>query len=450
MSAHKMRRLLDAREEGPLTPEQEAELQRLLAGDPAAQRMFLDHQLLVSSLREALAGRPLPLVRAPEPARAWLRRLAFSMAAVVLLSAGAYAAWRLRRPAPSAGRPPAPTVALDSAAARTGQAPPARVPAFARPSPGSAPMPIENPVPAEIVALRRVPRALLERIQGQVANPEGFVKGNEMGFQCSGDQRFGIHRMIVGVAHGQAALVDEAWRAITATFSYQAADGSFLDPPSCTSYWLGDLSHGLLLLRESELGATYAERVEALLPKIAAAASWLRHPNRVRHLERAARRLESQNFFHAVAYGATGVLLADRELETLGRSFMQRGLDLQEPGGAFVVKGGPDPGYQGAILWKLAVFHLRLPDPRVEQALHRGARWMIGRVDPAGRIDVTGASVAWNPRCPVKVGGRCKGLNYDEIAWGLAYYGALFDAQALDVAARVSATRAAIGRAPPN
>jgi ferric-dicitrate binding protein FerR (iron transport regulator) len=294
----------------------------------------------------------------------------------------------------------------------------------------------------ELALLRQMPAELVAQLRGEVPNAEGFVGGNREGFTCSGEQRHAIMAMVAGVTLRRRDLIEDGFRAIEAPLQFQASHGGFLDSKSCDLFWLGQASHALVLLRESEDGDTYSERAKALAPRLAQLASWLSQPATVRDIYAVCEKDQILYFNAAIGFGMSGLLLDDPRLQGLSREFVDAGLKQQRPDGSFTVVKGTDAGGQASIMWRLGMYLVRFPDARYVEPMRRGLTWELGRVTPRGEIDVTdSASRIWIRACRTQPLTACLQLSHDVFAWSLLYSGALLDARANTVAADVIRTR---------
>lgn len=294
----------------------------------------------------------------------------------------------------------------------------------------------------ELALLRQMPPDLVARLRGEVPNAEGFVASNRDGFNCSGDQRYALMAMVAGVALRRADLIDDAWGAAEAVLPFQAPHGGFLDPLSCDVLWLGHVSHGLVLLRESEDAEAYAERTRKVLPRIAKLAGWLAQPATVSNLYAISEKNQVTYFSAAIAFGLSGLLLDDVHLQALGRDFMDRGLRHQRPDGSFTIVKGIDTGSQSSILWRIAMYLIRFPEPRYAEALRSGVQWQLGRITAKGEVNVAdSATRIWIASCRKQPLSSCLTFSFDVLAWSLLYYGGLADPHAVAVAADVLKTR---------
>ena len=190
---------------------------------------------------------------------------------------------------------------------------------------------------------------------------------------------------------------------------------------SDSAFWLSELSHGLLVLRESPLGAKFKDRIAGLLPKIRLAAQRLADGRE--DLERRADgKSPNRLCIDANAFSLTGLLLGDERLKEIGRHFVERALTLQREDGVFIERGGFDSSYQAVALLKLEVRSLYFPDAKVSDAIERGMKCELARVKPSGEVEV-----ADNTRTGLgqdKFLGHEKGVNYGEVAQALLYHGA--------------------------
>lgn len=313
--------------------------------------------------------------------------------------------------------------------------------AAARPT-RPAPDVLARAAAGELALLRQMPPGLVVQLRGEVPDAQGFVAGNREGFTCAGEQRHAIMAMVAGVTLRRRDLIEDGFRAIEAPLQFQAPQGGFLDPKSCDLFWLGQASHGLLLLRESEDAGAYAARAKQLVPRLARLAAWLSQPSLVRDIHAIAEKDQVAYFNAAIAFAMSGLLLDDARLQALSREFVDAGLEHQRADGGFTVAKGTDPGGQASILWRLGMYLLRFPDARLVEPMQRGLAWQLGRVTPAGEIDVTdAASRVWIPACRSQPLPSCLQLSYDAFAWSLLYAGVLLDPHATDIAADVLRAR---------
>ncbi len=271
-----------------------------------------------------------------------------------------------------------------------------------------------------------MPAELLRYTGGGRPDADGLVSYNQGGFKSPEFQRGAMRYLVRGIVRGDRQAVEEGWRAIDATFQQQTAVGNFSHPgqphggPSAVAFWLADLDQAVLVLRESELGPQYKERIERLLPKIRAAAGWLAQPRYQERLRREDADAPNRLLFDALAYGLSGVLAGDEELKKAGRRFVDLAMAQYRPGdGVFLEKGGHDSSYQAVAALNLQVWLVYFPDKKLAEAAAAAVRWELGRVGPDGRVDVAG-----NTRTGLgqeKWMGHNKGVNLSEITLCLLY-----------------------------
>jgi hypothetical protein len=279
----------------------------------------------------------------------------------------------------------------------------------------------------ELALLKKMPADLLRYTGGARPDAEGMVTYNKDGFKSPEFQCGAMHYLIRAVVRQDQRCVDEGWSAIDATFRQQTEKGNFgregapHGGPSAVAFWLADLNQAILILRESDLGPKYKERIELLTPKIHRAARWLAQPRYQERLKREDAQAPNRLLFDALAYGLSGILAGDEELKRLGRQFVDLAMaQYRDCDGVFVEKGGHDSSYQAVAALKLQVWAIHFPGEKLNAAIDRAVGWEVDRVQPDGLVDVSG-----NTRTGLGQElwmGRPKGVNYSEVTLCLLYH----------------------------
>jgi hypothetical protein len=280
------------------------------------------------------------------------------------------------------------------------------------------------PAPAQqIEVLQKIPQELIRHTGGARPNREGMVGHNGGGFRSPGFQRDAARYLIRGVMRSDTKMVDDAWRAIDATFERQKAEGHFgkRHDSGGVAFWLCELDQALLVLRQSRLGPQYEKRIAAVVPRIHKAARWLALPEQQEALRRGDAETPNRLLFDALAYGLSGLLADDAELKTLGRRFVDLAVaKYRASDGVFLERGGHDSSYQAVAAWLLQVWVIYFPDEKLDALIGKAVRWEIGRVKPSGEIDAAGntrtglGQEIWQ--------GKPKDVNYSEVTLCLLYY----------------------------
>ena len=290
----------------------------------------------------------------------------------------------------------------------------------------------QNPAQMEIQLIQDMPQYIMDRLDnGNHPDQYGMIGYNRGGWLFVGFQRGGMLYLMLSAVDGDEAGVNDAWRAIDAAFYRQRPDGSFyighplgpsiarVDSLNDVSFWLAKLCHALLVLRASELGPSFESRIQALLPKIQLSAEWLADGADV--LAYGDSEAPNRLFFHACAYGFSGMLLGNQDLVNLGRQFAAQGIATQRADGVFLELGGHDSSYQGVSLLQLQQYTNHFPDAAADAAIQLGAAWEVTRVLPTGEVDVTD-----NTRTGLgqeDFMGGTKDVAYIEVLLGLLYSG---------------------------
>lgn len=301
----------------------------------------------------------------------------------------------------------------------------------------------------QLAVLKKIPPELLRYTGGARPDAEGLVEDNRGGFRSPEFQRKALWRMIRGIVAGNPTVVEDGWRAIDATFRHQSPDGSFSQAgsphggPSAAALFLADLSEAMLILQESRLATMYQERIAQLRPKLHRTARWLALPKNQQRLLQHDSDAPNRLLFGALAFGLAGKLTADKELEQIGRRFVDLAMAKYRPrDGVFLEKGGHDSSYQAVAAMKLLVWTIHFPDEKLQSASHKAICWLRERIDAQGQVDVSGntrtglGQERWRE--------RPKEVNLSEITLALLYHYALTgDNDSLAAARRVVEARRA-------
>ncbi|MSU23879.1 MAG: hypothetical protein EXS32_08660 [Opitutus sp.] len=152
----------------------------------------------------------------------------------------------------------------------------------------------EAPRPAlrEYDILRAFPPGRLAALSaGDIPDANGFTGNNRAhgSWIESGPQRGSCRGVIAAVVAGDLAAADNAWRGIDVTFAHQRPDGGFVANPQVngkiasafnanvetTYFFLQELGHAILVIRQSPHEAHFQDRLAALEPKLRRAADYL-------------------------------------------------------------------------------------------------------------------------------------------------------------------------------
>ncbi len=295
----------------------------------------------------------------------------------------------------------------------------------------------------QLKLLEKMPADLLRYTGGARPNTDGLAGHNQGGFKSPEFQSGAMHYMVRAIVRRDPRCIDEGWLAIDATFREQNEQGGFSRPgaphggPSAAAFWLAELDQALLVLRESELGPKYKERIDLLVPKIHKAAKWLAQPRYRDRLMCDDAEAPNRLLFDGLAFGLSGILADDCELKQTGRRFVDLAMaKYRESDGVFLEKGGHDSSYQAVAALKLQVWTLYFPDEKLEAAADRAVRWELGRVAADGQVDVAG-----NTRTGLgqeRWMGHEKDVNLSEITLCLLYhYARTGDRDSLAAARRI-------------
>jgi hypothetical protein len=270
----------------------------------------------------------------------------------------------------------------------------------------------------------------------------GFHKRNKAWYEA-GMQRGGCWYLIGGVVAGDESRAEEGWKSIETTFAHQLDDGGFLSNPNPSRnhtqsfdervetafFYLQELGHAILVIRESPLEGRFHERIAALEPKISRACAFVQsgYDGIIRRSSKAANRI----FIAAKAFGLCGKVLGNEEYVTTSRRLVGVALKLRDADGIFVENGGRDSSYNAVSLLMGQVLNLHEPDPELKAALEKAMAWQRQRILPTGEVLVAGNSRTGLGQ-EKSFDGGIKKVNYNEVALALWYFSMIHDDAGLE------------------
>lgn len=282
---------------------------------------------------------------------------------------------------------------------------------------------------------------------------EGLVGSNKASgkWYVAGTQRGGCRLLIGAVVRGDQARADAAWRSVEATFAHQTEDGGFehylrpneKDPVTMAVrvetafFFLQELGRAILVIQASPMAGHFADRIEALRPKLRKAADFIQagYGGIVLKCGHTANRL----LIAAKAFGLCGLVLNDETLKATSAKLVASALKRRDADGVFIERGGRDSSYNAVSLLMGQVLLLYLPNPELEAAMVQTMKWQRTQILDTGEVKVegntrtgVGREAGWS--------GHPKTVNYPEVAQALCYYGMTHDdPELLTLAAKVQA-----------
>lgn len=248
-------------------------------------------------------------------------------------------------------------------------------------------------------------------------------------------QKDGRDWIASGLAHGNKDGVRWGLKILEWGFAQMTPEGEFKHPDNyhSASFLVEATAHSILLLEASPWRAEFAGPVNALKPKLLAAARWMIRPeidalnwpddnNYPRIFGE--RRYAHRRFLDAAALGEVAVLFNDRPLMEKSVWLVRNGIALQQPDGVNPERGGHDTSYQALGLLYACRYYQLVADEamraEMKPGLDRGFGWLLTRIQPDGRIDGTG-NTRTGPAGEMGRSGKPKGLDHRTTAICLAY-----------------------------
>ncbi len=211
-------------------------------------------------------------------------------------------------------------------------------------------------------------------------------------------QRYAGDLIQAGICSNDLSLVDRALPLTRWAFARQEPDGNFPgtgDPFHSTEIFVADTARGLMLLKLSGL-PQYADSVKTFTPLLQKAGHWLTRPDIAEMGRTQNAPFTHRNYILAAALGITAELSGDSDLAAAAIVLARRGMGLQWANGVNPEKGGFDVSYQAAGMLMACRYLTSCKDPTVQAnliaMLRKGGKWLCGRVDKDGNLDVTGST----------------------------------------------------------
>jgi hypothetical protein len=249
-------------------------------------------------------------------------------------------------------------------------------------------------------------------------------------------QKVGWDYVSAGLAFGEKDTVSWGLKIFEWGFDQMAPDGEFRHPDCyhSASFLVEAAAHAVLLLEASPMRGEFAARVDALKPKLHAAARWMIRPD-IDALNwpdddqypriYGERRYAHRRFLDAAALGMAGMVCRDAALGKRAAELARDGIAFQWPDGVNPERGGHDTSYQAFGLIYACRYYQVAADETVraemKPMLERAYAWYLTRVGPDGEVDGTG-NTRTGPDGEPGRNGSTKQLDYRSGAVCLAHW----------------------------
>lgn len=210
------------------------------------------------------------------------------------------------------------------------------------------------------------------------------------------EQRYGGDLVAGGIAGDDTGAIDRGLTILRWGFQQQQPDGGFRCPDAfhSTSFFVEAAAHVFLLLEASHFAAQYRPAIEALKPKLGAAARWMTRPENEIPGRQHNTPYTHRRYLVAAALGKSGTLLNDPQLIARSADYIREGLTLQDPSGFNLERGGWDSSYHAVGMLFAERYYTIVADGGLRPALYRmlekAARWEASRIGPEGEIVTEG------------------------------------------------------------
>jgi hypothetical protein len=232
-----------------------------------------------------------------------------------------------------------------------------------------------------------------------------------------------------------------------AAFAHQEADGGFAynvarsglsATPNATglaaqaAFFVSDLSHTLLLLRDSpwfrasQMTPALRQRIPGLEQHLSSALGYLINHRQDLHADH-----DTANRFliYAEAYYLSGKLLGRDDALSVGREFIDQALSQQASDGTFLELHGFDSSYQNVSLSEGEYLFLYMSgdseQPRLWNAISRGYERELRALAPSGEISTAGNTRVGAQSIPALHGGPVHRFDSEAAGFAFTYFAAI-------------------------
>jgi hypothetical protein len=239
-------------------------------------------------------------------------------------------------------------------------------------------------------------------------------------------QRDGGRWVQAGVAHRNREAIEWGLKQLGWGFERMKPDGSFdcEDAFHSASFLVETTSHSILLIESSPYAEELKPQIANLKADLLKCALWMISPANFRAAENQ-RIYGHRRFLVACGLMQCGIIHHHAGLMRVAQYFIEDGIRLQRADGAFPEKGGHDSSYHAVAMIYLQRLLLTASDDqrRAEWkgAAERGMKWLLGRIDDSGHVNVTG-NTRTGAGQEVGRSGAIKTVNLPEVATALLYH----------------------------
>jgi hypothetical protein len=210
------------------------------------------------------------------------------------------------------------------------------------------------------------------------------------------EQRYGADAVAAGIAQNNENAIVRGIRILDWGFRMERPDGSFACPDNfhSASFFIEAAAHSALMIENSPYRDMFKNDVNAMKPKLSAAAHWMIRPEVEKEGKKHDFPYTHRRYLDAAALGETGVLTGDETLIHKSHEFIHEGINRQAPSGFNPEKNGYDSSYHAVGLLFAERYYTIVADDNIRKEmngmLNRAVVWLNSRIMPDGSIDPTG------------------------------------------------------------
>lgn len=289
-----------------------------------------------------------------------------------------------------------------------------------------------------------LPRSFLAYLASTVRPTAAGATGRNRGrpWTNAGEQRVTDRAISMAVISHDSTLVTKAFSVANYTFAHQLPSGAFeaagftpLQMAATTAFAIRDLSHSLLLLRDSSWfamdpsNASLRMQADGLRAKISSSLDYLIANQQLLQTDGGA---TNRLLVYAGAFYLSADLLNRVDALAAGRALLGEALAKQTVDGTFLESGGFDSSYQCVSLYEAELIYLYMPQSDalrapLRQAIIAGMARESRSVMQSGEISTVGNTRVGAQSNAAAHGGPVHAVDAIDAGLAFLYYGIMFD-----------------------
>ncbi|MBI4650967.1 hypothetical protein HY745_06740 [Candidatus Desantisbacteria bacterium] len=232
-----------------------------------------------------------------------------------------------------------------------------------------------------------------------------------------------------GIVDMNPKLIDDGLKALEYGLMHQLRDGEYRDSSWLeTEKFIFSSIHALLLLKNSQFGSQYSQKIQVLLPRISSSLVYMKNKFYLKiffNVSSGESFSSSVLASTAVCFKLWEILAGDNSMQLKSDELIIILVNNQRKDGVLPEGKDYDSYYQADTLLKLMIYYLYSDDSvlnnKISDSLTKGWAWQISRIKNDGSVNMLGNSLTGIRFS--RNGFQYQGIDYYNISSALTYWG---------------------------